>query len=1034
MESLLLVQNNSSGNRLDVSQNNTSSNRKLCIQPKTASSANSHVLLLEKLGQPQKSASTATQEQSINCTARFLPSSSFDSDTFTPLMRTAVYGCLGLIQIEKDPFVCVITDCNPVGKLDGSTIYRINNVMFFSLTSNKYDDVISNGSAFIQARDSSASGGATAAGSFYDNYGMEGGESQYETVKHPCSALQRFLSSGSFYFSYDFDLTKPAQKRNQTEYSSSAWDDYDDRFFWNENMIRELLRFRRQLSDFDRSNLDQEGILVMAISGFVRIDDIQIGRDLLKCAIISRLSCKRAGTRFNTRGVDDDGNVANNAETELLIYSKNHCFSYVIVRGSVPLFWEQQGIQLGQHRIQISRSQAATQPAVERHFDELVRLYGTVHVINLLSQKDGAEGLLGDSFNQHVRALENSSLVAISNFDFHQAVKGNQYENLNLLINELRSGIKKFSFFAKELTGERRILSAQSGAFRVNCLDCLDRTNVVEGMICKQALSTFAQSISLSSDYLYSSCLNDFWADNGDELSRIYTGTGALKSGFTRTGKRTIAGFMDDAKKSAARFYMNNFQDKSKQEIIDHMLGKLSNQPQIRLFNPIREQVLKQLNQRSSEYSSNTEIKVHVATYNVNGKQPLGENLIPWLSFNHNEWPEIYVIGFQEIVELSPQQIMATDNTKRLVWEDLILKTLNARQGPKYMIMKSGQLVGAALIVIVRADCLPKIRNVFGAVKKTGLAGLAGNKGGIAVRMDYNDTAICFVCAHLAAGHSNVKDRNTDYRTINGGLTFEKGLKIDQHDIVVWLGDFNYRINLENEQCRTLIAKRQMDVLLARDQLIEEMRFGHVFQGFHEAKITFPPTYKFDAGTNDYDTSEKTRIPAWTDRILYSGANAIAVEKYERSELVSSDHKPVKALIKLRVQIIDKDAKEAIQQQLYTRYSNMNASTTPIIAPDSPFVSVTNVPVIKVAKLIDFDEPLVAAPILPPRPGALKTSASAFNSLLDGDPFSDAASIESTEAPMPPPRLAVNNNSQSNLNKSSNQFIDNPFDSSNPWS
>jgi adenine-specific DNA methylase len=88
------------------------------------------------------------------------------------------------------------------------------------------------------------------------------------------------------------------------------------------------------------------------------------------------------------------------------------------------------------------------------------------------------------------------------------------------------------------------------------------------------------------------------WADNGDELSRIYTGTGALKSGFTRTGKRTLAGFMDDARKTAQRLYINNFQDKSKQEVIDLLLGKLANQITVRLHNPIREAVMQSLNAR----------------------------------------------------------------------------------------------------------------------------------------------------------------------------------------------------------------------------------------------------------------------------------------------------------------------------------------------------------------------------------------------------------------------------------------------------
>lgn len=161
---------------------------------------------------------------------------------------------------------------------------------------------------------------------------------------------------------------------------------------------------------------------------------------------------------------------------------------------------------------------------------------------------------------------------------------------------------------------------------------------------------------------MFNTFLNDMWADNGDQLSRIYTGTGALKSGFTRTGKRTIAGFMDDAKKSATRFYVNTFQDKNKQEVIDTLLGKLSNQAVIRLHNPIREAVMKELRDRQAEFTSTTNVKVHIATWNVNGKQPLGESLVPWLTIKNYSGPppEIYVVGFQEIVELSPQQVSST--------------------------------------------------------------------------------------------------------------------------------------------------------------------------------------------------------------------------------------------------------------------------------------------------------------------------------------------------------------------------------------
>lgn len=55
-------------------------------------------------------------------------------------------------------------------------------------------------------------------------------------------------------------------------------------------------------------------------------------------------------------------------------------------------------------------------------------------------------------------------------------------------------------------------------------------------------------------------------------LSRIYAGTGALKSSFTRHGKMSLAGALADARKSATRMYINNFADKSRQNVMDILL------------------------------------------------------------------------------------------------------------------------------------------------------------------------------------------------------------------------------------------------------------------------------------------------------------------------------------------------------------------------------------------------------------------------------------------------------------------------------
>ena len=63
------------------------------------------------------------------------------------------------------------------------------------------------------------------------------------------------------------------------------------------------------------------------------------------------------------------------------------------------------------------------------------------------------------------------------------------------------------------------------------------------------------------------------WADHGDALSWQYAGTGALKSGFTRTGVRSPMGLLDDGWKSAVRYYLNNYEDGHEQDAIDLITG-----------------------------------------------------------------------------------------------------------------------------------------------------------------------------------------------------------------------------------------------------------------------------------------------------------------------------------------------------------------------------------------------------------------------------------------------------------------------------
>ncbi|KAI1818404.1 SacI homology domain-containing protein [Poronia punctata] len=894
---------------------------------------------------PSRARGGSSEPSVSKCMVEFSPASRQLLSDFRPLISRPIYGTLGLISIQQDVFLCVITQASRAATLrPGETVEKIAAVEFLCLNSAAYDNVVSLNAYDNESPDTSAA--------YAQNLGRREGDADY-----PYQELQKLLGNGSFYYSTDFDLTNRLQDR-PVDSDTFDIDNFDDAFLWNSFMIDPLVQFRSRLMAHEREALDASRILTSAIRGFCLTLTIPQSAAPLHeshtglpsfLTVISRLSCKRAGTRFNSRGIDDDGHVANFVETETIYWSPSGVlFSYAQVRGSVPVFWEQSaGLIPGQQKISITRSADGTQPAFNKHFEDLEQSYGAVHVVNLLSAAKPGEAELTQLYHyglQHCPLSRpnqaNSSdhaLLRETDYDFHAETKTVGYEAAREIRRYIENSAEGFAYYLAEQTddlvefenvraknGTRMVVVLQQeGVFRTNCLDCLDRTNLIQTLISQMAVEAFLghRTENAASDFWMRH--STLWADNGDALSRIYAGTGALKSSFTRHGKMSLAGAFADARKSATRLYINNFADKARQNTIDMLLGRLVGQSPVHLFDPISDFVSMELGKRSSEFSSTENITIWVGTFNLNGRTSgIDDDLSPWLwprELGSTE-PEIFAVGFQEIVELSAQQIMNSDPSRKQQWEKAIKKTLNARAkaagGEKYVLLRSGQLVGAALCIFVKASVLSKIKNVEGSVKKTGMSGIAGNKGAVAIRMEYASTQLCFVTAHLAAGFANYDERNRDYATIHHGLRFQRNRGIDDHDTVIWMGDFNYRIGLSHERAMDLVKKQDLAGLYENDQLNLQMVAGLAFPYYSEARITFMPTYKFDIGTDRYDTSEKARIPAWTDRILRKGIN-IRQLSYSSAPLRFSDHRPVNAVFQCTVNIVDESRRERISRQLY---------------------------------------------------------------------------------------------------------------------
>ena len=274
--------------------------------------------------------------------------------------------------------------------------------------------------------------------------------------------------------------------------------------------------------------------------------------------MISRLSCNRLGTRYNTRGVDDDGHVANFVETEQLLMTDSHVSSHVQVRGSVPLFWEQPGVNVGSHKVKMSRGADLTTPAFERHFNNLIRDYEDVLIVNLLGinlvgSKEG-EASLSTSYQEQQRMSSFSSMKHFL-WDFHG--EGGA-KNLDKLWNMIGVFVENQGHYCSQ-SG-----SMQTGVVRINCMDCLDRSNVTQAWLGARMLTSQLQSLVLDVKDMTVGRLADMftqmWLSNGNQLSKLYAGTGALSQGGSK--------LMDGAR-SVSRTIQNNLLDGDKQGAYD---------------------------------------------------------------------------------------------------------------------------------------------------------------------------------------------------------------------------------------------------------------------------------------------------------------------------------------------------------------------------------------------------------------------------------------------------------------------------------
>ncbi|KAI0071223.1 hypothetical protein K474DRAFT_1712651 [Panus rudis PR-1116 ss-1] len=441
--------------------------------------------------------------------------------------------------------------------------------------------------------------------------------------------------SKNFYFSYTYDLTSSLQF-NLTKAVSDRT--FNDRYAWNHYLMTKPFAGKEGFDPLTKSFW-----LIPLIHGHVDQAKLNVLGRTVFVTLIARRSRHHAGARYLKRGVNEEGNVANEVETEQIVSetvttpfyypaardtptgSKKrrpspNFTSYVQYRGSIPIYWTQELNSMSPRPpIEISVMDPFYTPA-SRHFDSLFARYGApVMVLNLIKRREPQprESKLLDEYTQCVEYLNQflpkDKRIIYRAWDMSRAYKEKTQDVISYLEDLAEESIQLTGFFHSgpepyshylrseteaETTGRiipwRGTMALQNGVCRTNCVDCLDRTNAAQFVFGKRALGhqLYALGIVDSPNLAFDSdavnMLTEMYHDHGDTLAMQYTGSALVNRVETYRRMPHWNSHSRDIIENFRRFYTNSLLDADKQAAINLFLGIPSSNNRLVTSGPVK--------------------------------------------------------------------------------------------------------------------------------------------------------------------------------------------------------------------------------------------------------------------------------------------------------------------------------------------------------------------------------------------------------------------------------------------------------------
>ncbi|KAK4373821.1 hypothetical protein RND71_004498 [Anisodus tanguticus] len=418
------------------------------------------------------------------------------------------YGIIGFIKFLGPYYFLVITERRKIGKICGHAVYAITKSEMFPIPNST---VLSN---MAYSKD----------------------ENRYKKL------LRSMDLTKDYFFSYSYHVMLSFQKNLSNSETRLAL--YETMFVWNEFLTRGI-----------HNQLQNALWTVALVYGFFKQATLTISAQDFIFTLIARRSRHYAGTRFSIvqnlfavlsrgkwpglrylkRGVNEKGRVANDVETEQIVFedvpegSPVGVSAVVQNRGSIPLFWSQETSRLNiKPDIILSRKDFKFE-AAKLHFEDLVQRYGNpIIILNLIKtqEKRPRETILRAEFANAIefinKDLPKDDRLRFFHFDINKRPRMKATKALTRLGDVAANTLELTGFFHCQLIptsrteellklssiscgnrGDRvkrdlyemdsemdnecddlrgadyvKLSTVQKGVLRTNCVDCLDRTNV----------------------------------------------------------------------------------------------------------------------------------------------------------------------------------------------------------------------------------------------------------------------------------------------------------------------------------------------------------------------------------------------------------------------------------------------------------------------------------------------------------------------------------------------------------------------------